>query len=99
MRLRLLPVLLLVQGSGATPPVPPPQTAAQRQLVAGWRAKAVAPSAAATQELLALLARPSMRAQLPPPLRSLGARTLLARIEAQLAVTEVVHQFKQHERL
>eukprot|EP01043_Picozoa_sp_COSAG02_P098951 COSAG02_NODE_35075_length_474_cov_0.786667_1_plen_41_part_10 len=41
MQFQLLPVLLLAQGYAAAPPVPPPQTAAQRKLVAGWRAKAV----------------------------------------------------------
>ena len=81
-------------GGSLGPPVPPPQTAAQQRLVAAWERKADVASRAGTTQLLALLGRPSIRQKLPLPLRGLDAAALLAKIEAQLAVTEVIHQFK-----
>ena len=95
LRYRLGLVLLSLFGAvGSGQPVPPPQTAAQRELVDAWAAKAAAASDHSTAELLELMGRPSMRRQLPPPLRQVPATVLLARVEAQLAVTEIIHQFK-----
>eukprot|EP01052_Picozoa_sp_SAG31_P049021 SAG31_NODE_10541_length_1126_cov_4.692308_1_plen_191_part_10 len=80
-------LLLLLVGASQTP--------RQRQIVSAIRTRAVAASAAASEQLIAELQQPAFRAALAqrglPQLSELPGRALLRRLRAEAAVAEVVH--------
>ena len=78
------------------PPLPPPQTNAQRVAMTRLADRAATASSAATPTLLRALAAPAFAANLTevaPQLAHLTATELLQRWRASLEVTEIAHGF------
>lgn len=96
MRRSMLPGLLVCCSALTAPPLPPRQTAVQREVIQRVQRAAPADSAAATAGVLAFLDDDAFRAGLKrccPAVATLSAPELYSRFKAEIATMELVHNF------